>query len=248
MNKPRVTAIVQARMGSNRLPLKSMLCLRGFPIVDWVATRLRKSSELDNIIFAIPDSPLDSVLAEHLKNKDIPFYQGSEDDVLDRFNKAAQHARADLVVRVCADNPLVSPEAVDSLIRFFRREQPDYAYNHIPRGNLWPDGFGAEIVSRDTLEYLDTNACLPSQREHCFNYIWDNPGQWKIATFDPGETWLQRPDLKLDIDSPADFLKLALLPLHPDMNMREIIGAYDHTNKGFVQSKRPSHTHPNLKE
>lgn len=227
MNSPRVVAIVQARLGSSRLPLKSLLCLKGHPIVDWVANRLKKTRELDDLIFAIPDTALDNILADHLERNEIRYIRGSENDVLERFLKAAAVTNADLIVRVCADNPLISPEAVDSLIRFYKKNHVDYAYNHIPRSNLWPDGLGAEIISRKTLEYMGEHAKNASQREHCLNYIWDNPGDWKIATYDPKEKWLQRPDLKLDVDSIEDFQNLAALNIYPNMSLEEIIKACD---------------------
>ncbi len=222
---PRVVAIVQARLGSTRLPLKSLLCLRGYPIVDWVARRLKRAREIDDIIFAIPDTPLDSVLSEHLGREGMVHVRASENDVLKRFCIAARAAEADIIVRVCADNPLVSPEAVDMLVQFYKNNRVDYAYNHIPRSNLWPDGLGAEIISRQTLEYLNDHATTASQREHCLNYIWDNSDQWKIATFNPEAKWLQRPDIKLDIDSADDFQKMAHLDIHPEMTLEEIINA-----------------------
>lgn len=225
--KPRVTAIVQARLGSSRLPLKSLLCLRGLPVVDWAARRLQRAKELDDVVFAIPDTPLDTVLYEHLRRGGLACARGPENDVLARFRQAAEAYGADLIVRVCADNPLVAPEAVDALVRFYMESGADYAYNHIPRGCLWPDGLGAEIVSRELLERVDSLAKKPFQREHCFNYIWDNPEQWRISAFDPGEEWLRRPDIKLDIDTAADFQKLALLSLSPEMGLEEIIKAWD---------------------
>lgn len=223
LSSPRVVAIVQARLGSSRLPLKSLLSLRGATLVDWVARRLNRARELDHFLFAIPDTELDCVLAEHLERNGIAWSKGSENDVLDRFVRAARLAQADIVVRVCADNPLISPEAVDRLVRFFKNSQADYAYNHIPRANLWPDGLGAEIVSMQTLEKIWNSANTPAQREHCFNLVWDNPGDWKIATFNPEEKWLQRPDLKLDIDSKDDFQKLARLHINPEMDLKELI-------------------------
>jgi spore coat polysaccharide biosynthesis protein SpsF len=116
---------------------------------------------------------------------------------------------------------------VDRLVDFYRAGPWDYAYNHIPRNNLWPDGLGAEILSRDLLDELDAKARQPSQREHCLNYLWDTAANYRLGTFNPQEPWLQRPDLKLDVDKPADFPRLALLPLHPDMDARAIVAACD---------------------
>lgn len=219
----KVVAIVQARLGSSRLPLKSLLCLRDLPVIDWVARRLAASARLDSIIVAVPDTPLDMVLLEHLRRRGVPCMAGPEDDVLARFCQAAKLADAELVVRVCADNPLIWGGAVDRLVDFYRQGNWDYAYNHIPRKNLWPDGLGAEILSRELLDELDSKAVQPSQREHCLNYIWDNAADFRIGTFDPEEDWLRRPDLRLDMDRPDDFRRLALLPITPEMDARAIV-------------------------
>ena len=199
----KVIAIIQARLGSTRLPMKSLLCLRDVPVIDWVTRRLGQAARLDGIMVAVPDTPLDVVLLE-----------------------AARKADAGRVVRVCADNPLIWGGAVDRLVDFYDQGGWDYAYNHIPRNNLWPDGLGAEILSRDLLDELDAKATQTSQREHCLNYIWDNATSFKIGTFDPEEDWLRRPDLKLDMDRPDDFCRLALKPITPEMDAREIVRVF----------------------
>ncbi len=226
-NTGRTVAIAQARLGSSRLPLKSLLTLGDRPIIDWVVHRLAKAKSLDAVIVAVPDTPLDRVLLGHLRSMGVECLAGPENDVLERYRLAARHARADHIVRVCADNPLVDPDAIDELVEFYRHGKPDYAYNHIPRGNLWPDGLGAEIIAADLLERMAESATQPSQREHCMNYIWDNADSFSIATFDPAQKWLQRPDIKLDIDTAEDFGRLALLPINPDSSAREIIEAWD---------------------
>lgn len=194
--------------------------------MNWVAQRLSRSRLLDEVIFAIPDSPLDDVLAAHLKAAGQSCVRGPEEDVLARFALAARGSRASRIVRVCADNPLVWGEAIDRLIRFFEEKKPDYAYNHIPRGNLWPDGLGAEICSRGLLEEIAAQSTAKSQREHVFNYLWDNAADFDMRTFDPAESWLRRPDLKLDVDSQQDFVRLALAPLSPQSGAREIVEAF----------------------
>lgn len=221
----RYVAIVQARLGSSRLPLKALLCLKGLPVIDWVMGRLARSARLCEVVAAIPDTRLDMALAEHLRRSGRKYVAGSENDVLGRFAMAAAWARADVVIRICADNPLVSWEAIDQLIGFYEAGEYDYAWNHVPRNNLWPDGLGGEIVSADLLRYLARQANLPSQREHCLNYIWDNPDRFKMATFDPGDAWLARPQLKLDLDTVEDFCRLSSLPLAPGQNLRELMAA-----------------------
>ena len=223
---PKTVAIVQARLGSTRLPMKSLLSLKGLAIIDWVAARLERSALLDEIVFALPDTPLDDVLAAHLRNRGRHVERGPEADVLRRFALAAAAANAGAIVRVCADNPLIDGGCVDELIDFYRREKPDYAYNHIPADNLWPDGLGAEIVSRDLLDEIDQKASSPAQREHALNYLWDNADSYRIATFDPADPALRRPDLKLDVDSPEDFARLALAPISVKSSPGELVGIF----------------------
>lgn len=219
----KTVAIVQARLGSSRLPMKSLLCLHSYPIIDWVTQRLSTARLLDKIIVATPDTPMDAVLREHLRSRNIAAMSGSENDVLSRFCDAARLTQADTVVRVCADNPLIWGEAIDRLLLFYSVTRCDYAYNHIPRNNLWPDGLGAEVLSAKLLFELEQKAKTPGQREHCLNYIWDNAEQFRIATFDPEEPALRRPDIKLDVDTPQDFARLALAPLRIDMRADEVV-------------------------
>ncbi|MBQ7584817.1 MAG: glycosyl transferase family 2, partial [Desulfovibrionaceae bacterium] len=189
--------------------------------------RVSQATLVDQVLVAIPDTELDKVLAEHLKRLKVSYFQGSENDVLDRYVKAGQAAKAELIVRVCADNPLITGEVLDRLILFYLNHTCDYAYNHIPKNNLWPDGLGAEIVSFDLLQSLSLKAKQISEREHCLNYIWNHTCDFKILTFDPQESWLCRPEIKLDIDSQQDFQKLSLLPLNLESNLEEIITTYD---------------------
>ena len=234
----RTVALIQARMGSTRLPCKMLLCLHGLPIIDWVLHRTAKSRLLNGIIVATSDSPGDDPLALHLQKKGIPLFRGPEDDVLKRFRLAAEQARATHIVRICADNPLIWGEEIDHLIQHYRSRLPSgpgntsppeedrlYAYNHIPNNNLYPDGLGAEIISMPLLRLLDEKAEIPAHREHCLSYIRDNPEQFSISTFDPPDSRLHRPDVRLDVDTPEDYRNLALLPLHPDISPLEILAA-----------------------
>lgn len=226
MKKSRRVAIVQSRLGSTRLPLKAFLMLHGHALIDWVLMRLKMAESLDGIIVAVPDTELDSLLLKHLQEQGVECMAGPEDDVLERFLLAAKKSEAGEIVRVCADNPLIWGGAVDRLAEFYEKGNCDYAYNHVPRGNLWPDGLGAEIISRELLEEIGQKAQKQSQREHCLNYIWDNPAKYRIATFNPQEEGLRRPDLKLDVDTPEDFLRLASKPIKPGMGATELVALW----------------------
>lgn len=208
----RTVAIVQARMGANRMPGKMMLWLHGYPVIEWVVRRTAKARRLDDVVVAIPDTPNDDVLKDFLSSKlRVNVFRGAEQDVLRRFVDAGRQARADRVIRICADNPLVSSEAIDDLIQFFDQNACDYAYNQGDSGrtNTYPDGLGAEMVSYSTLEQVDRQAIDPDHREHCLAYIVKNPDRFDIKTFNPPDQRIAHPELKLDLDDLEDYRRLA---------------------------------------
>lgn len=231
---PKNIIVIQARMGSSRLPCKTLLCLRGWPVIEWIIRRCSRSVLVNELILAIPDTERDDVLADHVERMGVRVYRGSEDDVLKRMHGAAMACNAqgeDRIVRVCADNPLIWGPEIDNLLRFFAAADLDYAYNHIPRNNQYPDGLGAEVVSFDTFDTVEKAAAAPRHREHCLSYICDQPERFRIGTFDPPDARLHRPDLKLDMDTVDDFINLARLPLHPNMTPPEIIALFDSREK-----------------
>lgn len=224
-----IVALIQARMGSSRLPCKTMLCLHGLPVIDWVLQRTAASLLLNGIMVALPDTPLDDILARHLEDQGVPFIRGPEQDVLKRFVLAGHEAGATHIVRVCADNPCIWGPEIDHLIRHYQAlpdQENAYAYNHIPRNNLYADGLGAEMISFDLLCRLDREAVAPEHREHCLSYISANPQSFVISTFDPPDPRLRRPDVRLDLDRPEDFRTLSLMAIHAGMAPAEILLRY----------------------
>ncbi len=222
----KTLALIQTRLGSTRLPLKALLHLRGEPLIHWVIKRVRRAELLDDIVAALPENPDDDVLAEHLDGIGVKVFRGPENDVLARFHLAAKAHNADRIVRICADNPLIWGGELDNLIREFDRlggGDDLYVYNHIPLNNRYPDGLGAEMISAGLLHALHEKAGLPAHREHCLSYIKDNAGMFRIHTIDPPDPALHHPELKLDVDTPADFLHLARLPFTIDMPPAEAV-------------------------
>ena len=224
-----VIAVVQARMGSQRLPNKTLLHLHGYPVIEWVYRRLSTASALSRIIFAIPDTQDNDVLASVLDDLGAEYYRGSEADLVARFVGAIEGLAPDAVVRACADNPLICGSEVDRLIRFFTKSNVDYAFNHVPNGSDWPDGIGAEICKTWVVHHIHQNA--PSdRREHFFDYLWSNQNLFTIETFPPPSE-LRRPDLKLDLDTIDDYRFLLGSPVTIDMSAKEIICVVDKVRK-----------------
>lgn len=218
----KIVAVIQARMGATRLPNKMMLYLHGYPICEWVFRRVSSAKHIDNVIFALPDTPHDDLLDNFLNSIGANTFRGCETDLVSRVIKASKKTSADHVVRVCADNPLICDSEIDRLVEYYNHENCHYAYNHIPKNNSYPDGMGAEICSIKLLEEINKKAIIAEHREHLFNYVWDNNKDYTIKTFEP-PVELAYPNIKLDLDEIDDYKKLLEKPYRIDMSAQEII-------------------------
>lgn len=219
----KTIAIVQARLGSTRLPFKMMLSLHGKPIIEWVIKRIQKSNLLDNIIVAIPVTEDNDLLEKFIQELGIKVYRGSEGNVLERFYKAVEDEEYTQIVRVCADNPLIDGDEIDNLITFFKNNQCDYAYNHIPINNNYPDGLGAEIINFDMLKHLYSTVDTQHHKEHCLSYITENKEKFDIKTFDPIDKELHHPNMRFDVDTFDDYEALCMKEFDIDISSKELI-------------------------
>jgi len=226
----KVVAIIQARLGSKRLPRKSLKLFHGHPMIDWVVSRVLATPLINECCVAIPDGKADDDLAKHLISIGATIFRGDESDVLGRVHRAALGMNADLVVRVCADNPLVCSLELNKLIEFYLENDFDYVYNHIPHNNLYADGFGGELCSMDLLNEIVKKTFSGSNREHMFNYIWENSDQFRIGTFDPSPD-LQFPALRFDVDTLEDFNYLSSEPVSMQMTALDIIRMFKSNQK-----------------
>ena len=199
-----------------------LLHLHGYPIVEWVYRRVRQSTKVDTILFALPDTRRDDILAWYLESIGASVFRGRETDLIERFYQAAKSVNAKEIVRVCADNPLICASEIDRLISFYHDNPCDYAYNHIPRNNNYPNGIGAEICSMGLLEEINVKGTTAEQHEHVFSYILEHEEEYDIRTFDPPGS-IAHPELKLDIDTDIDYLSLLAKPYKIEMNAADII-------------------------
>lgn len=204
----RVVAVVQARMGSQRFPGKMLSQLGEHTLLDWVLQRVLRSTQVDQVVLATSTNSEDDKLVSAALRLEVNSIRGSEADVLSRFLLAADDSQADLVVRVCADNPFIAPEELDRLIVDHRTKNVDYSCNHQQKlSNKYSDGFGAEILSHDLLKKLANQTTQQAHREHVTSYIWDNQKEFKINAV-TAPTELAFPEVKLDIDTPAELVIL----------------------------------------
>lgn len=172
--------IIQARMGSSRLPGKIMLKIdENNPILYYVIKQITSSKKLKKIIIATTDLPEDNIVAEYVQNLGLPCYRGSSDNVLERYYECAKKFSLSTIVRISADDPLVDPTIVDKVIERYEQEKCDYASNTHPR--TFPQGNEVEVFSFKSLEIAWKNAKKPSEKEHVTPYIYNNKDKFQIS-------------------------------------------------------------------
>jgi spore coat polysaccharide biosynthesis protein SpsF len=176
----KVVAIVQARMGSTRLPGKVLLDLGGQTVLARVLRRLGRATLLERVIVATTTSPLDDEIVDECTRSQVDCFRGSEPDVLDRYYNAANTARADAVMRITADCPLIDPELVDETIRRFQNAQADYASNAIQC--TYPRGLDVEVFSVAALKVAWQNAPKAYEREHVTPYLYEHPEIFRLVS------------------------------------------------------------------
>jgi spore coat polysaccharide biosynthesis protein SpsF len=174
----KITAIIQARMNSTRLPGKVLMDLGGETVLARVVRRLRRARLIDEIVVATTNSEVDDSIVRECQSLAVRFFRGEESDVLDRYYQAVQWIGADGIVRVTSDCPLIDPEITDHTIRAFLECRPDYASNALQQ--TFPRGLDTEVITWEALARAWEGARLPYQRAHVTPYIYENPDRFHI--------------------------------------------------------------------
>ena len=174
----RIVAIIQARMGSTRLPGKVMLDLAGEPMLIRVVNRVRRAVTVDEVVVATSSDPANDRIASLCQDHKVSCFRGSEDDVLDRYHRAALEFNAEAVVRVTSDCPLVDPGIIDRIVREFIKAHPgvDYISNVMPR--TFPRGLDVEVFSVEALVEAELSERDPRLREHVTMPIYCHPDKF----------------------------------------------------------------------
>lgn len=195
----KVVAIVQARMGSTRLPNKVMKPIDDVPMIEVLLARLARTKEINEIVVATSADPRNQPLADHVNALGYKCYRGSEDDVLDRYVQAAKFVNADVVVRITGDCPLVDPALVDEAICRFRACDVDYFSNTSPP--TFPDGLDIEVFTLRALGRAAQETNKPFDHEHVTPYLRES-GRFTQAGMQHDE---DLSSLRWTVDEPADY-------------------------------------------
>ncbi len=165
-------------MGSTRLPGKVLADIQGHPMLWYVVQRTRAAQTLDDVIVATTSEPADDKIVALCSELGVTCFRGSEEDVLDRYYQAALREKADVVVRITSDCPLIDPEIIDKVIREFLATQCDYASNSLVR--TYPRGLDTEVMTFQALERSWLRARKPYERTHVTAYIYDKSSDFRL--------------------------------------------------------------------
>ncbi|MBD2691071.1 cytidylyltransferase domain-containing protein [Anabaena catenula] len=179
----KTVAIIQARMGSTRLPGKVMKQLCGKTVLSHVISRVQACSLLDKLVVATTTSLADDVIIEEAEKCNVKWFRGSEEDVLERYYLAAKEYQAELIVRVTSDCPLFDPEVLTGMLEYFQTAtsdglEIDYLSNCLRRS--YPRGLDAEVFTFNGLEKAFQESYQPYEREHVTPYIYEHPGIFNL--------------------------------------------------------------------
>ena len=181
MNRQRVVVIVQARMGSTRLPGKVLMDIEGRPMLERQLERLLRARTPDVTVIATTTDARDQPIVDLATQLDVPVTRGSEHDVLDRYLRAAEAHAADVIVRVTADCPLIDPDVLDHCVDVLL-DDPTLHYVSNTLHRTYPRGLDVEVLTRTTLETAARDATEPADREHVTRYVWRQPERFRLGS------------------------------------------------------------------
>jgi spore coat polysaccharide biosynthesis protein SpsF len=201
----KIVAITQARTGSTRFPSKILKKVKGITLLEIHIKRILQSKKISQLIIATTINKEDSEIVTISKDLGLCYYQGSIDDVLDRFYQALEGKQCDYIVRLTSDCPLIDPDLIDKIIGYTLDNNLDYCSNTL--NPKYPDGQDIEVFKFSALEKAWKEAKLPSEREHVTPYIWKNStykggSLFKSDNFDEGYSFGH---LRMTVDEPNDF-------------------------------------------
>lgn len=198
----KIVATIEARMTSSRLPGKVLLKANGDPMLGHLIARLKQVPSLAEIVLATTVNKQDDVLADFALLQGIKFFRGSEDDVMSRVIGAAESVKADVIVEITGDCPIIDPQVVEQTIRMFLHNPCDYASNVQVRS--YPVGMDTQVYRLETLKRSYGMTSDPLDREHVTRHIRIHPELFSQVHLvsSPDMDW---PELGLTLDEQADF-------------------------------------------
>lgn len=196
-------AIIEARMGSSRLPGKTLMDLAGKPLLERVIDRIKLASSINNVVVATSVNQQDDEIEQFCLGKGILCFRGSEKDVLQRVYDAAEKHKADIVVQCGADCPFYDPELIDLLVYIMKWGGYDYTANDMKL--TFPEGIDAHVIKFNALKICAQEAKDSRERDDTPRFIWNNPERFTVFNLEAlPESKLNRSDIRLTVDYQQD--------------------------------------------
>jgi spore coat polysaccharide biosynthesis protein SpsF (cytidylyltransferase family) len=198
-----IVAIIQARMGSTRLPGKVLEKVDGVPLLKIMLDRVSLSKRINQVVIATSTLPNDDQIVGFCCDEGVEVFRGSEENVLSRYFECATEYGAKTIVRLTADCPLVDPEVIDDVVELFESSGVDFAANTVPPENsTFPDGSDVEVFSYTALSRAYKEVKNSSDKEHVTFYFWKDPARnFKTKQLQNSENWSK---FRLTVDYPED--------------------------------------------
>ena len=214
----KIVGVIQARVGSTRLPGKVLLPLEGRPVLERMLARVAHADELDDVIVATTRLAADDSIRRLAAACRVPCISGDPYDLVDRHLLAARATGADAIVKIPSDCPLIDPAVIDQTVGFFRANADRYAYVSNLHPPTWPDGNDVEVIRLDALEATAREATRPFEREHTTPFIWDQPERFAIGnvTWSTGQDLSSTVRLTLDYEEDYQLIAAVFRALHRD--------------------------------
>ncbi len=209
MNNSSIVCVIQARTESTRLPNKILLPLAGKPLLIRMTERVTRSSLIDEVIIATTTDTSDDIIADLCKENNFNCYRGSMDDLLKRHYNAAEEYKADVLVKIPSDCPLIDPAIIDKVIQYYKDNSAKFDYVSNLHPATYPDGNDVEVVRMKVLKEALENAVLPMEREHTTPYIWERPEEYRIGNveWETGLDYSMSHRWTIDYPQDHDFIK-----------------------------------------
>jgi spore coat polysaccharide biosynthesis protein SpsF len=186
-------------MGSTRLPGKVLADIQGHPMLWYVVQRTRAATTLNDVMVATTTQSPDDDIVDFCGQLGVTCFRGSEVDVLDRYYQAALREKADVVIRITSDCPLIDPEIIDKVVRAFLADESDYASNSLVR--TYPRGLDTEVMTFQVLEQAWLRARKPYERAHVTAYIYDKSSDFRLLSVTGGNDYSH---YRWTVDTPED--------------------------------------------
>ena len=232
--KKKIVAIVQARIGSSRLPGKAMKLIAGKPMLSYQIDQIKKSKKISQIVIATTNLKKDRVIINFCKKNKIKYYAGSEKNVLQRFFFASLKYKADIVVRLTSDCPLIDPSIIDKAIRIFNVGNYDYVSNTCPtKGATYTDGMDVEVFDVFSLTTAYIKCKKKGDKEHVTHFFWKRNNRFKIFRFDLKKNYRF---YRLTVDYIEDFILIKKIIIYFKKNKKLI--TYTNIIKFLKQNKK----------